>query len=339
MTTSLDLGIDPGQRSRRLRDMRMLRPGVNLQFLDHGASQLVLGQHPLHGQPDDFLRLVGLHVAEAGQLVTARIKRVPEIDLLVALSPRHAHLLRIDHDHVIPDVEVRGVRGLALPLEHARDLARQPAQDLPVGVGDKPVLHDLRGAHGIRAHWIQPPHGKYGANVKDYRYLGSVSTAASRKCGARWIPRSVMMAVTRPAGVTSKAGFRAGTPGGAIGIPWNARTSDGSRSSMGMAAPEGHSGSYVEGGATTTNGIPRSRAARASGYVPILLATSPLPAIRSAPTTTAWIEAPASSEAAAPSATTVTGIPSRCSSHAVSRAPCRSGRVSVAQTETSRPLR
>ena len=60
--------------------------------------------------------------------------------------------------------------------------------------------------------------------------------------GARWTPCSVTIAVISAAGVTSKAGFRAGK---------RAVTSAGSRSSIGISAPVGVAWSIVELGATT----------------------------------------------------------------------------------------
>ena len=75
----------------------------------------------------------------------------------------------------------------------------------------------------------------------------------------------------------------------------------------------------------------------ASPNVPTLLATSPLAAMRSAPTTTRSTSSPAINDAASPSATTVHGIPRRSSSQAVSRAPWRTGRVSSTHTVGARP--
>ena len=66
----------------------------------------------------------------------------------------------------------------------------------------------------------------------------------------------------------------------------------------------------------------------ATPYVPILFATSPLLAIRSAPTIAAWIFPSPNSFAAMLSVMSVQGIPSFDSSQAVSLAPCRNGRVS-----------
>ena len=63
-----------------------------------------------------------------------------------------------------------------------------------------------------------------------------------------------------------------------------------------------------------------------------MLAASPLRAMRSAPKTTASTRPRANSWPAATSAISVCGMPSSASSQAVSRAPCRSGRVSSTQT-------
>ena len=78
--------------------------------------------------------------------------------------------------------------------------------------------------------------------------------------GARAMPRSVMMAVMRDAGVTSKAGWRAPTPSGANRIVWNCPsspeplawvTSSEDRSSMGMSLPLAQAESIVVMGAAT----------------------------------------------------------------------------------------
>jgi len=63
--------------------------------------------------------------------------------------------------------------------------------------------------------------------------------------------------------------------------------SSSARCSSGISSPLGVASSIVDSGTATTNGMPAWRAASASEYVPILLATSPLAATRSAPTTTA----------------------------------------------------
>ena len=104
-----------------------------------------------------------------------------------------------------------------------------------------------------------------------------------------------------------------------------------SRSSIGIDAPSGVERSTVVVGAATTNGTPCARHASARPYVPILFATSPFAAMRSAPTTTAWTRPPLINEAAATSGRSLTSSPSCVSSHAVRREPWRNGRVSSAR--------
>ena len=101
------------------------------------------------------------------------------------------------------------------------------------------------------------------------------------------MPRSVMSAVTSSAGVTSNAGLKATAPSGAI------RTPPGSVISRGIALFD----RYLFAGSQTE--IERAAGGRhikrdtvvthstARPYVPILLATSPLDVILSAPTITA----------------------------------------------------
>jgi hypothetical protein len=115
------------------------------------------------------------------------------------------------------------------------------------------------------------------------------------------------------------------------------KTSSGERSSMGISRPDARSRSKVERGAATYIGMPCVCASTASVYVPILFATSPLAAMRSAPTITDWISPRAIKKPAMPSVSSVTGTPRRTNSYAVTRAPCRYGRVSSANTRSIVP--
>ena len=72
-------------------------------------------------------------------------------------------------------------------------------------------------------------------------------TARLAERAAAGRPRSVMKAVTSSAGVTSKAGFQAATPAGAVAQPAEGQDlAGGSRSSMTMPSPSRVAGSKVE---------------------------------------------------------------------------------------------
>src|SRR5262249_37600162 len=84
-------------------------------------------------------------------------------------------------------------------------------------------------------------------------YSSASLTSAESDCayGALATPRSVTIAVTNLAGVTSKAGFSTCTPAGVIALPAKCVTSDGFRCSIGILLPSGVSRSTVEIGAAT----------------------------------------------------------------------------------------
>ena len=120
-------------------------------------------------------------------------------------------------------------------------------------------------------------------------------------------------------------------------MPRNEVTSSAPRSSMAMSSPLAVAMSTVASGATTRNGTPAWRAARASEKDPTLLAVSPLRVIRSAPMRTMSARPRARTEAAAESTSSRNGAPMPASSQAVRRAPWSRGRVSSGSASSSRP--
>src|SRR5580704_15104308 len=90
--------------------------------------------------------------------------------------------------------------------------------------------------------------------VRCQRATGAVASASFRSdsvYGAFAMPRSVMMAATYFAGVTSKAGFSTLTPSGTICLPAICVTSLSLRCSIGMPLPSAVARSTVEIGAAT----------------------------------------------------------------------------------------
>jgi hypothetical protein len=82
-------------------------------------------------------------------------------------------------------------------------------------------------------------------------YGGGEQIASDCLYGGRAMPRSVMMAVTYFAGVTSNAGLRIFAPSGVNRADPTWVTSRTFRSSMGMPLPSGVSRSIVDSGAAT----------------------------------------------------------------------------------------
>ncbi len=130
-------------RGRLLRLVRMLRAAVDLQLLQHGATDAVPRQHPLHRALDDELRLAREERLEALLLQAAGIVRMAVVALLRQLVAGDPDAARV-HDHdVVADVDVRGVGRLVLALEQRGDPRRQPAERLVAGVDQPPASLDL----------------------------------------------------------------------------------------------------------------------------------------------------------------------------------------------------
>ncbi len=53
------------------------------------------------------------------------------------------HLLSVDDDDVVTDIEVRRERRLVLAANDSRDLGREPAKRQSLGVDDVPATLDL----------------------------------------------------------------------------------------------------------------------------------------------------------------------------------------------------
>src|SRR5206468_11186817 len=92
---------------------------------------------------------------------------------------------------------------------------------------------------------IEP--GRVARGEQQCLHAATTARASDSPKGAEWTPCSVTIAVIRPAGVTSKAGLRAGN---------RLVTSAGSRSSIGIPAPVAVARSTVDVGATTYSGKP-----------------------------------------------------------------------------------
>src|SRR5581483_12107251 len=100
----------------------------------------------------DLFRLA-LEQADKGLFTqTARESGVAAINLLLALQPCQADLLRIDHDHVIAHINVGGVLRIPLAAQHAGRLGRKTPQRLAARVYYEPLALNLMRAGNVRRH-------------------------------------------------------------------------------------------------------------------------------------------------------------------------------------------
>src|SRR5512133_2325590 len=134
--------------------MRMLRPGVDLEFLDELAAKLVVRQHAAHRCLEHPVRMLAHLITQGNLLEAARVTGKVVIDLLVQLTPCHAHLVGIDDDHVVAAVHRRRVNGLVLALQHSSNLCRQASEGHAGRVDHVPLATRLgiTGCCTIRSH-------------------------------------------------------------------------------------------------------------------------------------------------------------------------------------------
>ena len=212
-------------------------------------------------------------------------------------------------------------------LEEVRRVAR----------GTEKLLPPMREALRVRGT-VGEICGVAPRRVGNVRLAARLDVIVGRSPASGRRPPPSTQAVTSAAGVTSNARLSTSTPGGAIRVPASSATSSAARRSTGISAPVGVAGSSVD---TGRRDVERDRVVRARAP----------PARRCRPCwrRRRWRRCgrrrrrprrprrPPSAPAAITSATSRNGMPSRASSHAVSRAPWSTGRVSSTQTLGSRP--
>ena len=262
----------------------------------------------------------------------AEIAQVPGSlpEVLAASEADHDYLLGAGsspRDLISTWVEWKQERGRPDPVPAAparvRDVLRHltgmtagphgPRTTAVVGLG----CHHRRGVRALRA--AAEPRVSPAAD-----FSACSARVEGPRLGSADHPRSVTTAsMSRPGDI--EGGVEADCAGRAHLGAQKVHTSAPSRISMWIWEPSAVARSTVDHGAATTNGMPASRAASARLTDPILLAVSPLRAIRSAPMSTASTRPRRIVDAAAPSAWTTYGICSWASSQAVSRAPGAAG--------------
>src|SRR6476469_6905770 len=136
--------------------MRMRRPGVALELLDHRVAERAFGQHALDGFFERTAGKARLHLAERRRADAARIAAVPMVELVLGLVAGDADLLDVRDDDEISGVHVRRVDRLVLAAQPRCDLGREPAEHLVGGVDDVPGVRDVAGPGGEGFHCGNP---------------------------------------------------------------------------------------------------------------------------------------------------------------------------------------
>ena len=81
---------------------------INLQFLGHMFPQCRFWQHAANGFGQDFGRLFGVEMFGRDRFNATRIPRVVIIGLHAKLIPRELNLAGINHNDMVPGINIRG---------------------------------------------------------------------------------------------------------------------------------------------------------------------------------------------------------------------------------------
>src|SRR2546421_2316541 len=119
---------------RTLRFMRM-----RVARIDFQSSQLLLAEGPMlkhagHRMPEWERRLPLHHVAVGALAKATGIARVARIQLVRGLLAGHADALDVDHDHVVPSIQMRRVDRLVLAAQQLRHIGGETTARLAARV-------------------------------------------------------------------------------------------------------------------------------------------------------------------------------------------------------------
>ena len=116
---------------------------------------MFLGSMRRHRLGNDPFRMAGQHLAAGNEATTAGIAGVPLVNLLGHLHGEfgvlfvgqrfaaESHLFRVEHDHEVAAIDVRRVVRFVLAHQDHRQMRRQSAHKLGIGVNDIPFRRDI----------------------------------------------------------------------------------------------------------------------------------------------------------------------------------------------------
>ena len=146
--------------------MRMLVAGINLELLEHCATQRSARKHALYSQLDDTLRRSVNQFAECYGLQAARKCGVRVINLVLHLVACDRHFLGIDDDDVVTSINMRSVFRLVLTTQTAGNFCRHATQGLPFGIQKQPVVFNILRFRNKGLHLLSPKeHCLQGARI------------------------------------------------------------------------------------------------------------------------------------------------------------------------------
>ncbi len=132
--------------------MRMLRASVDFEFARHLATERISRQHALDSKFDDAFRHSLLQARETHALDAARITGVTVIDLALALVAGYSHLIGVDNNDKITDIDMRRVLGLVLATKDGRNARGEPSEHAVASVYKPPLSRYIGGPSAKCGH-------------------------------------------------------------------------------------------------------------------------------------------------------------------------------------------
>src|SRR5690242_20496864 len=131
-------------RHRLLSAVRMFGQGVDLELGGEPTAEAVARQHAGDRRAHEPRRVPREHLVGTRTPHAARPARVPDVLFLRELLTGETDLGRVDDDDEVARVDVRRIRWIRLAGEDRRDVGREPAEDLAVGIRDVPAARGAR---------------------------------------------------------------------------------------------------------------------------------------------------------------------------------------------------
>ncbi len=126
------------ERRRFLRFVRVCRAFIDLQLSKLRSPDAVLGQHPANCRFDEPLGVLAPYLFDARLSDTARVARMPVVNLALLFVACQNNFIGINNDDVIPGVEKRSIARLVLAGQDLCDPACETTQHLAFRVHDVP---------------------------------------------------------------------------------------------------------------------------------------------------------------------------------------------------------
>ena len=132
--------------------MRMMRPGIHFQLLDHGTPQSILGQHTTHRMQNHALRMLLKLILHDNALQTAQVAGVAIVLLRFQFTTRHLDSLSVDDDNKVAGVQMWTINGFVLAPQDSGDLSGQTPESSAFSIHDVSTPLDITRFDGVRFH-------------------------------------------------------------------------------------------------------------------------------------------------------------------------------------------